>query len=339
MDEGSRSFHELPDQSLETDGGVCESLSGIQTDHTLIYFSAPRSGGIPLHSQNPSTSDSQSFNVQALESPEKDHRSFSCNASSKQRFRVSETTKEGQNSHQFSTIADDNHAETGVEIPYAISYPNIQKMLRSDDELHMTIIDGLVPVAEYILKSLSGVNADLLNIQNNDLQTPLSLAVHENHVKVVFALIKNGASLLIVDKNGNTPLHIACIYGFDRIVCLLLENVERKIIKKCISIPNYFGQSCIHLAVDRMHFSVMRLLLKHGADVNDREKLFGMTILHKAAKTGNKQLLEYLLTLQGLDLNSKTFDGLTAIFLAYFENQHDILHLLGQAGCNLFHKF
>ncbi|XP_061179105.1 NF-kappa-B inhibitor alpha-like [Saccostrea echinata] len=201
-----------------------------------------------------------------------------------------------------------------------------------DTQLHMAIIQDLVPVAIYIIRCLSAVNADL---QNNNLQTPPCLAVHTQHLDVVETLIECGASLSVVDKNGNTPLHIACIYGFYATVPSLLENVERGIVKKCISIPNYAGQSCIHLAADRMHFSVMRLLLSHGADVNEREKLFGMTILHNAVKTGNKQLLKYILHLQGLDLNSEMNDGYTPLSLAYVENQPDIVGMLRQVGCTL----
>lgn len=49
-----------------------------------------------------------------------------------------------------------------------------------------------------------------LNIQNNQLQSPLHLAVIQNQPHNVRRLVSWGASIDLRDKHGNTPLHLAC---------------------------------------------------------------------------------------------------------------------------------
>lgn len=42
------------------------------------------------------------------------------------------------------------------------------------------------------------------------LQTPLHLAVYLEQPSVVQALMHKGVNLVLQDRNGNTPLHLAC---------------------------------------------------------------------------------------------------------------------------------
>ena len=44
------------------------------------------------------------------------------------------------------------------------------------------------------------------------LRTPLMLACTKENVAVVETLVKSGASLDLVNKDGWTPFHIACRY-------------------------------------------------------------------------------------------------------------------------------
>lgn len=71
--------------------------------------------------------------------------------------------------------------------------------------LHLASLNNHVEIAELLV--LNGkANMDL---QNVNLQTPLHLAVERQHSQIVRLLVREGANLNIVDKDGDTPLHEA----------------------------------------------------------------------------------------------------------------------------------
>ena len=77
--------------------------------------------------------------------------------------------------------------------------------------LHMAIIQGEQKWALYFM--MIATSADLLNIQNQQQQTPLHLAVLTQQHNLVEALVAGGADLEMRDRSGNTALHLACRTG------------------------------------------------------------------------------------------------------------------------------
>lgn len=329
--------------SLETDGCIIESKIDQKRGEDSAYFSQDPllSSAVSLTEVHPSVQTDvlpedeyptpsivypQHISAQAIEiTQEYDYHGF---PSSPQ-----------PQTPPYNSIPAVNSEERKPQNTFTIADPNIQKMIHADKDgdtqLHLAITKNHVPVAIYIIQCLATINVNLLNLQNNLLQTPLWLAIYEQQLDVVEMLIRSGADITAADRNGNTPLHVASEYGLDEFLDFLLRNAGRAMICRCLSVPNYGGQTCLHLAADGMHLSAIRLLLRHGVDLNEEEKVHGMTILHKAAKSGNKILLEYILNLQGLDLSPVTYAGDTPILLAYLEGHADIVSLLKQEGCNL----
>ncbi len=74
--------------------------------------------------------------------------------------------------------------------------------------------------------------------------------------------------------------------------------------------------------------------LSIGADVNTRNDS-GKTLLHLAAEYGHKPLVEYLLTVEGIEINAVAaegdFEGYTALHFAVLNNELDIARLLCRA--------
>ena len=62
-----------------------------------------------------------------------------------------------------------------------------------------------------------------INIQNDCRQSPLHLAVITRQCNLIPYLVKWGALLDLRDRFGNTPLHLACKYGYDDCVWLLMS--------------------------------------------------------------------------------------------------------------------
>ncbi|XP_046585244.1 NF-kappa-B inhibitor cactus-like [Haliotis rubra] len=209
-----------------------------------------------------------------------------------------------------------------------------------DTNLHIAIIQREI----CIVRNMIGLapHSDWLNTSNGLLQTPLHLAVITRQIDVVRRLITSGASPDVRDLHGNTPLHIACREGYGDIVEYLLtprnfeEVTDLKLphIPRDLSLRNYEGHSCVHLAAMETNLRVMDLLLSAGADINIGDGKSRRTVLHRAIETGNRILLHFLLMFEKLDVNCTTYAGLTPLALAAGRGYNDIVAILISNGAD-----
>ncbi len=112
--------------------------------------------------------------------------------------------------------------------------------------------------------------------------TVLALACYYKHLNIVKALVKAGAKVITKNREGKTPLNIACdaYEGNSKVVAdivkILLENgADPNIIKKGEDGP-------LQYAAMYGHAEAIKLLIKHGADVN-RKGAYKRTALIYAA--------------------------------------------------------
>lgn len=212
-----------------------------------------------------------------------------------------------------------------------------------DTNLHVAIIQR----EAYIVMNMIALapHRDWLNTSNGLLQTPLHLAVITRQVDVVRRLVTSGASPDVRDIYGNTPLHIACREGYDDIVeCLLTpvkveEVIDLKLphIPQDLSLKNYEGHTCLHLAAMETSLRVMDLLLSAGANINIGDGKSGRTVLHEAAEAGNRILLHFLFMWGKLDVNCTTYGGMTPLALAAGRGYDDITAILIANGADAEH--
>lgn len=84
--------------------------------------------------------------------------------------------------------------------------------------LHWAIMKGFVESACAMIKT---TRSELLNMLNNDGQSPLHLAVLTKQPRIIRELILAGANLEVTNFRGNTPLHLSCSIGdFDSVIAL-----------------------------------------------------------------------------------------------------------------------
>ncbi|XP_019152427.1 PREDICTED: ankyrin repeat and SOCS box protein 13 [Ipomoea nil] len=99
-----------------------------------------------------------------------------------------------------------------------------------------------------------------------DGDTALHLSCLYGHLSCVQLLLEKGASLEAKDEEGAIPLHDACAGGFTQIVQLLISSTsDPECVKNMLETVDIEGDTPLHHAARGEHADVVRLLLDAGA--------------------------------------------------------------------------
>jgi ankyrin repeat protein len=248
-------------------------------------------------------------------------------------------TEFSQNKKNISSVG------TSVEIPEQerpIRSDQISYLFTQDEDgdtqLHLAIIlNSDSRLAEKIIELCP--HANLLNVKNDLLQSPLHLAVITNKPRIVRCLISHGASVASFDHNGDTPLHLACRLGYSECILALTDQTfhsqQAVPLKDIIKRMNYDGDTCCHLALRSNNLEILfHLTDECSADVNAQEGKRGLTVLHMASESNNTTLVSFLLQHETIDVNQKTYDGRTALDLAISRGLDEMQHTLKLSGAD-----
>ena len=198
--------------------------------------------------------------------------------------------------------------------------------------LHCAASKGDEATIKCLVKHGADVNA-LTTVEQSE--TPLRLAMLNNHVAAMVALIDSGAEINLVTPDNWLPLHFAAEMGLLNAIGILLDKGAD--IHFGIRSGFRFAAGCktpLHYAVAQGRHDVIRLLLDRGANINaqsiwlpkvsgpvnamnlfvelkgegtdqstlryggsqDHRKQYGQTPLHIAIDTGQSQTVDLLLT-------------------------------------------
>ncbi len=171
--------------------------------------------------------------------------------------------------------------------------------------------------------------------------TLLTSWIKSNRLPMVQALLHRGASLLVTDDAGNSPLHLAIIQenlelcsilikaGADvnaknkklqtplhLVLRMMCNSITKKILQENIALllldnkANVHARTLnhvtpLHLAAAINNPSVIRKLLKENANVNAMTLKDRKTPFHVVLQKGSPEMVE-LLILHGADMNAKT---------------------------------
>ncbi|CAG2213452.1 unnamed protein product [Mytilus edulis] len=202
----------------------------------------------------------------------------------------------------------------------------------SKSDLHKAAVDGDV---ECVVKLLNGGDVQI-DLEDDRGNTPLYMAVQNNHFQVVKTLIQYGAcinptcvplnivrnfeiakllvdsgsSVTAVDELGNNPLHKATEFGNDRIAELFLNNGAD------INQTNHNGQNALHLACknssDENRFQTVQMLIRYGIDVNTLDNL-KRSPLHHACQNAKTNNIIGLLVAKNAVFKEHDFQGMCPI--------------------------
>ncbi|XP_069836682.1 nuclear factor NF-kappa-B p100 subunit [Dendropsophus ebraccatus] len=202
-----------------------------------------------------------------------------------------------------------------------------------DTPLHLAIIHGQSVVVQQLVDILQDMpNQRIFNMCNNLHQTPLHLGVITRQYQIVNVLLKAGADPTVLDRYGNSLLHLAVQAADVRMLQVLLENTVSAY-KTLLNMPDYNGLYPVHWAVKVKSEKCLEMLVRSGADVNAAERKSGRSPLHIAVEMDNFNMAISLVKL-GADVNAQTFGGNTPLHLAASLGSPVLTRMLIGAGAN-----
>jgi len=166
-----------------------------------------------------------------------------------------------------------------------------------------------------------------LNIQDENGNTALILAIQRNYIDIVKLLIEEGANLNIVNSNNVTALIYAVIKNKIDIVELLIKAGAD------LNIQDNNRSTALKYTIMFNEINIAKLLIENGADLNiqdDRDR----TALIEAVAINRIDIAKLLIEAKA-DLNIQDNNGSTALIEAVIKNKIDIVELLIKAGADL----
>ncbi|KFO92924.1 Nuclear factor NF-kappa-B p100 subunit, partial [Buceros rhinoceros silvestris] len=204
-----------------------------------------------------------------------------------------------------------------------------------DTPLHLAIIHEQTAVIKQLIEVIASIpSQQIINISNNLQQTPLHLAVITKQPQVVQLLLQARADPTLLDRYGNSLLHLALQAGDEEMLRTLLAHLGSAA-PYLLRLPNFHGLLPVHLAVKAKSLNCLDLLVRKGADVNAVERQGGRTPLHLAVEMENLNMATYLVKKLGADVNSRTFAGNTPLHLAAGLGSPTLTKLLLKAGADV----
>ncbi|XP_028400144.1 NF-kappa-B inhibitor epsilon-like isoform X2 [Dendronephthya gigantea] len=205
-----------------------------------------------------------------------------------------------------------------------------------DTILHLSIVHNDVRKSKSLIEILSGK----LDVVNKLQQTPLHLSVLTCQPAIVEFLIFHGASVNMMDRNGQTALHLASKNADNECVKAIKNATECPahssyvVQKPDFTLKNFKGQAAFHLAILSGSREIAKTLLDMKADINIQDGTSGRTALHLAVESHNINMITFLLE-NNVNVNATTFSGNTALHLASGLGMDQIVQLLIRNGANI----
>ena len=266
---------------------------------------------------------------------------------------VSATQRGGSTSLMIAAVF--GHTET---VRYLVGLPQVD-VSHKDKKGFTSLLASAEKPGAGVVQLLIDAGADIEIRHSDDGRSPLLVASRRGNPRVVEVLVRAGADVCVTDNNGYTCLSLAAYYGQTETVRTLLCMPEVDV--------NQSNSSCntaLHYAVAQKNSDVVQLLIDAGADVEAKNSL-GSTPLHCACQVGklditqmlveagvdvcevdNKgyaclilavyrgrtETVRYLVGLREVDVNHRTFSGLTALHFARQKQHADVVQVLLKHG-------
>lgn len=183
--------------------------------------------------------------------------------------------------------------------------------------LHYACMHGRVDM----VRELLAAGPQTVDVMDHDNFTPLIHSIVKDQLACAEQVLCNNARIDPASESDHIPLNLACQHGSFEIVKMLLE-------RKAQLLPDAEGLYPQHMVARASQSPDLLLLLKqHGADLDQRDKLYQWTPLFHAASEGCVPCLRTLLEL-GVDAKVADEKGLSAMYYAAWEGHLECMLLL-----------
>ncbi|PGG95789.1 hypothetical protein AJ79_09875 [Helicocarpus griseus UAMH5409] len=199
--------------------------------------------------------------------------------------------------------------ERGVDVSRSDVYGRIP--------LHYACMHGRVEMVKALLEA--GIST--IDLMDHDNFTPLIHSIIRDQLSCVEQLLSHNARINPASESDHIPLNLACQHGsLPTINLLLARNAQL--------LPDAEGLYPQHLVARTCRAPEVLLLLKnHGADLNQKDKLYQWTPLFHAASEGCVTCLGTLLE-NGANPDVLDEKGLSAMYYAAWEGHLECMILL-----------
>ncbi|KAF1743883.1 hypothetical protein MXB_317, partial [Myxobolus squamalis] len=155
--------------------------------------------------------------------------------------------------------------------------------------LHISAALNKFEITKYLLEQ-QNIEIDC---RDKDTETPLHIATSRDHINIVELLISKDASINLLNANDYTPLHIAAVYNSLRCASFFLSLTQSENMQKTW---DFHENRPIHLAVMYNNFEMVQLLIKNDAPLESKNDS-GLTPLLMAASHGYIDIMKALINL------------------------------------------
>lgn len=185
--------------------------------------------------------------------------------------------------------------------------------------LHYACLKGRVNMVIMLIEA----GNQTVDYKDHDNFTPLIHSIVRHQFACVQQLLIHHARIDPLTAADHIPLNLACQHQFIQVAILLLERGAKLL-------PDAEGLYPQHLVARSSQTSTLLLLLKdHGADLNQKDKLYQWTPLFHAASEGRVECLRTLLA-NGVNVDALDEKGLSAMYYATWEGHLECMEQLWQ---------
>lgn len=242
---------------------------------------------------------------------------------------IDHKNSKGQTSLHFGCLNDDSKLVNFILNCKLSSFVDVNSKIIHEDvsPLHITCQNGNIESTKLLL-SHPKIDVNSETFYTNRM-TPLHFACKFGNYEIVSLLVKNESIRInSLTYNHQTPFYYACKKGHLNIVKLLIEcKADTNTINtKDSTTPILIA--CIH-----EHFDIVKFIIS-SKNVNDETKL-GENLLLLASKSGNVEMIKFLLSNYKVDIHSRNKKGLNALHYACKgKDCPEIIAFLISVGCD-----